>query len=184
MAFTFDATVGGASANSYVSVSEADDFFAAHLEGSLWPTALQQKQAALVMATNRIDRESFGGQRTFQNVQRLNWPRTWIVDRDVRHDPSLIDAYSGFYYRDPNTIPNELKQATFEMALYYIKQVAGENTVDDNDLETLSTYKIGPLSVGIQTGIKADRLPTKVKELLKSIGPNCWIGAPGITFTA
>ena len=167
MAFTFDSTPKSATANSYVSVTEADDYFAAHLDSNFWPTAAKDKQAALVMATNRIDAEPFQGHRT-DLTQALQWPRSWVVARD---------------FVDSDTIPRELKIATFEMALHYLKMKAGEFTVDENDLETLDKYKIGPLDIQIKSNVKADRLPSKVKRLLQSIGPAVWQGEGPLTFT-
>jgi hypothetical protein len=70
------------------------------------------------------------------------------------------------------------------MALYLLKRQSGEFSVDDNDLETLSNYKVGPLDLAIKDGVKADRLPTAVKQLLKAIGPNGWLGETGVKFTA
>ena len=162
MAFTFDSTPKSATANSYVSVTEADDYFAAHLDSNFWPTALKDKQAALVMATNRIDSETFQGRRTDLD-QALQWPRSCVVDSDI--------------------IPRELKIATFEMALHYLKMKAGEFTVDENDLETLDKYKIGPLDVQTKGNVKADRLPSKVKRLLQAIGPQAWSGEGPLRFT-
>lgn len=167
MAFTFDSTPKSATANSYVSVTEADDYFAAHLDSNFWPTSTKDKQAALVMATNRIDSETFQGRRTDLD-QSLQWPRSWVVAR------AFIDS---------NTIPRELKIATFEMALHYLKMKAGEFTVDENDLETLDKYKIGPLDVQIKGNVKADRLPSKVKRLLQAIGPQAWSGEGPLRFT-
>lgn len=167
MAFVFDSTPKSATANSYVSVSEADDYFAAHLDSEFWPTSLKDKQAALVMATNRIDAENFQGRRT-ELTQSLQWPRSLVVARA---------------FMDSNTIPRELKIATFEMALHYLKMKAGEFTVDENDLETLDKYKIGPLDVQIKGNVKADRLPSKVKRLLQAIGPQVWSEEGPLRFT-
>lgn len=176
MAFVFDSTAKSATANSYVSVSDADDYFAAHLDGSFWPSNLKDKQAALVMATNRLDSEVYGGRST-DLAQALQWPRSWIVARNFNPESQTVqNMVSGYAFRDDDTIPRELKIATFEMALHYLKMKAGEFTVDENDLETLSNYKIGPIDVAIKDHIKADRIPSKVKQLLKSIGPNAWSG--------
>lgn len=156
MAFTFDATPGGSAANSYVSISDANDYFAAHLETAFWEVPTGQKQSALVMATRRLNSEVYGGQQATK-TQSLAWPR------------SYISTY------DSTTIPAELTQATCEMALHYLKQVAGEFSVDDRDLETLTTYKVGPLDFGIRSGYKADALPQRVRNLLAAIGVNGWI---------
>lgn len=179
MAFTFDATVSGPASNSYVTVAEANDYFAAHLEASYWPTKDTDKQAALVMATNRIDMESFGGSVT-DGEQSLQWPRQFIMRRGTTDDTQY--TASGTYYRDSATIPQEVKKATFEQALHYLKMSAGEFTVDENDLETLTKYKIGPLDVSIAPNMKADRLPSKVKNLLQATGPNAWNGENPLTY--
>lgn len=182
MAFIFDATLSGTDSNSYVTITEAEDFFTAHLDNDFWPSRLAEKQAALVMATNRLDSEIYGGQRTVQE-QRLQWPRTYIIDRDKdKEQETVAEFIGGAYYRPSDEIPKELKEATLEMALHYLKQKAGEFTIDDNDLETLDKYKIGPIDTTIKPGLKADRLPSKVKRLLKSIGPNAWNGERPLTF--
>jgi len=178
----FDSTLSGSNANSYIPVATADDYFTFHLDGTSYWTSLStaQKQAALVQATNRIDMEMFGGRPTVDN-QRLQWPRTWIIDRNMNPQDQVQDA-GGRYYRPNNTIPKELADATCEMALNYLKIQNGDYTVDENDLETLSTYKIGPIDVSIKDNLKADRLPTKVKVLLQAIGPNAWSGNAPITY--
>lgn len=182
MAFTFDSTPKSATANSYVSVSEADDYFAAHLDSEFWPTASKDKQAALVMATNRIDSEVFQGRRTDLD-QALQWPRSWVVARDFNPESQAVLGLTyGSAFVDADTIPRELKIATFEMALHYLKMKAGEFTVDENDLETLDKYKIGPLDVQIKGNVKADRLPSKVKRLLQAIGPQAWSGEGPLRF--
>jgi hypothetical protein len=185
MAFVFDAAPGSSTANSYVSVAEADDYFAAHLESSFWAISAAKKQAALVQATNRIDREKFGGQLTARNTQKLQFPRSYVLSRDsMMVNPDFSDASNAYYYRNPNTIPHEVEQATCEMALYYLKQISGEYSVDDNDLETLTNYKVGPLDLAIKDGIKADRLPTRVAELLKALGSNGWLAGQSLRYTA
>lgn len=181
MAFVFDSTVSGTASNSYISVAEADDYFTGHLEGNLWLTlSTQKKQAALVQATYRLDAETYGGRRTIEN-QALQWPRTYIIDRDKeKNQHDVVEFIGGAYYRPSNVIPKEIKQATCEQALFYIKLVNDEFTVSEFDLETLSNFQIGPINASIQEGYKADRLPTKVKRLLKSIGPNAWEGERAI----
>jgi hypothetical protein len=180
MAFVFDATPSGPNANSYVTVSEADDYFTVHLDNSFWPTTTPLKQSALVMATNRLEAEQYGGDITVSG-QALQWPRRYIERRNMTVDGEI--SSSGEYYRDSTVTPKEVKQATFELALHYLKSQAGEYTVDENDLETLTKYKVGPLDVSIAGNVKADRLPTKVKRLLNSAGPNAWNGEGPLTYT-
>lgn len=167
----FDSTISGTDSNSYISVGVADAFFAFHLDGvQFWnslPTVT--KQAALVQATNRLDAENYSGRITV-NAQRLQWPRSFVADRNA---DSFIDN---------DRIPRELADATCEMALHYLKVQAGEFTVDENDLETLKTMKIGPIDVTIKDNVRADRLPSRVKTLLQSIGNKAWLGEQPLTF--
>lgn len=176
MAFTFTSTPSGTSSNSYLSVSQADDYFAGHLEGETWwgIQTTPQKQQALVMATVRLEAEMWGGSKTLA-TQRLQWPREWISTRDG--DP----APDGSYYRDANTIPDELMYATCELALHYLKKVAGEFLLSDDELQTASSYSVGPLTVDIK-GNKGDWLPDKVKQLLQAIGPNAWVPSKKMGF--
>lgn len=188
MAFVFDSTVGDTAANSYISVSNANDYFAGRLGTDLWDALTPaKKEKVLVMATKRIDRERFGGQLTYYGIQALQWPRNGVVSRNYTADPTFAPTFepTGFYYIDSNTIPLELEQATCEMALFYLKELNDDTTVvGDYDLETLTSYQIGPINVGIKANVKADRLPTVVKELIQAIGRNAWLGDPGIRFFA
>jgi len=185
MAFTFNATAGSDSANSYATVQEADDYFAGTLGLSDWSAlSLAKKQAVLVQATNRLDCERYGGQLTDRYVQALQWPRAYVLSRDATVNTDNSFDVNSFYYRSPDVIPREVKQAMFEQAYHYILKDAGEYTVDDNDLETLTNYKVGPLDLAIKDGLRADRLPTKVQNLLKAIGPNGWFAGQPLRFTA
>ena len=183
MAFTFDSTISGTTANSYISVTQADDFFTAHLDQEYWTNlSTSKKQAALVQATNRIDQEQFGGRRTI-DAQRLQWPRTFIISRDkTPKSEEVAEFIGGAYYRPSNEIYKELIEATCEMALYLIKMNQGEFTVDEFDLQTLSKYKVGPLDVSIKDGYRVDVLPFKVANLLHSIGPNAWNGGSPLRY--
>lgn len=180
----FDSTISGISSNSYIPITAADEYFALHLDGATyWDSLpLATKQAALVQATNRIDMEQFSGKQTKSN-QRLQWPRSFVVNRNQYPDENRVMELGGMYYIANTIIPKELADATCEMALHYLKMQAGDFTVDENDLETLSNYKIGPIDVAIKPNIKADRLPSKVKALLSAIGVDAWVGVRALKYT-
>ena len=67
MAITIDATVGGASANSYLTLSDANDIIDGLVQDddvTAWASATDdQKNRALYTAAQRIDRERFLGAR-------------------------------------------------------------------------------------------------------------------------
>ena len=165
MAFVFDSTPKSTTANSFVSVSDADDYFAAHLEQSTWTDLdTPTKQSALVQATSRLNMEWFMGLKTTLD-QRLVWPRKVVVGRELGVHGFILDA---------DTIPVYLQQATCEQALVYIKINAGTFMLEDEDVETMKSYKIGPLDIGVRPGLEGDRIRGKVANLLKAIGPNVW----------
>ena len=67
MAISIDATVGGASANSYLTLSDANAIIDGLVQDddiAAWASATDdQKNRALYTATQRIDRERFLGAR-------------------------------------------------------------------------------------------------------------------------
>jgi hypothetical protein len=70
-----EATPGGATANSYVTLAEAEAYFAGRLHTGPWMSASQtDRERALLMAARALERLSWHGQRA-SSVQTLSWPR-------------------------------------------------------------------------------------------------------------
>ena len=175
MAITIDATVGGASANSYLTLAAAQDLIDGMVENddvTAWASATtDQKNRALYSATQRLDRERFLGARA-TDTQALQWPRT-----GVRKPDTYINTYAtGFpfritadYYTDTE-IPDQVKQAQVVLAVYL------NNNKDGLGLSGLEDYKsvtIGSLSVtsagasSMATG--ADRVPPIFERYLTGL---------------
>ena len=75
MAAVIDATLGGASANSYVTLADADAYFETVPDSTDWASkSTDQKNRALISATRWIDVLSFYGKRCSE-TQALKWPR-------------------------------------------------------------------------------------------------------------
>ena len=75
MAAVIDATLGGASANSYVTLADADAYFDTTPDSTNWDNkTTDQKNRALISATRWIDALSFYGDRCSE-TQALKWPR-------------------------------------------------------------------------------------------------------------
>lgn len=75
MAAVIDATLGGASANSYVTLVDADAYFETVPDSATWTDKTDdQKNRALISATRWIDALSFYGDRCSE-TQALKWPR-------------------------------------------------------------------------------------------------------------
>ena len=161
MAFTFDSTVSGTTANSYISVSDADDYFSSRFGASTWEDLdTADKQKLLVQSTYRINRERFYGLPTVQS-QNLTWPRQLLVNVDGLPLPS-------------NTIPKEVKWATCELALYTLTEE--DRMMNDNELENFDSYEIGLIKLQTRL-IERDRLPSNVEGLLKRIGIGAYMPA-------
>ena len=175
MAATIDATVGGANANSYLTLAAAQtivDGFVEDADVTAWATATtDQKNRALVTATQRLDRERFLGARS-TDTQALQWPRT-----GVRKPDTYINTYAvGFpfrittdYYTDTE-IPTQIQYAQVVLAVYL------NNNKDGMALSGLEDYKsvsIGSLSVttagASSTATGVDRVPPIFERYLTGL---------------
>ncbi len=102
MPAVIDATLSGASANSYVTLAAANTYFETVPDSSPWTSKTDdQKNRALISATRWIDGLSFYGDRC-TTTQALKWPREdYTVDG--------IDLAC-------TLIPEPIKTATYELA--------------------------------------------------------------------
>ena len=86
MAISIVATVGSASANSYVTLTQAQAFIDGLTESEdvvAWGNSTDdQKNRALFSSTQRIDREKFLGARV-ADTQALEWPRSGVRKPDT-----------------------------------------------------------------------------------------------------
>lgn len=160
MAFTFDSTPSSSVSNSYLSVTEADDYFAGRFGADKWATFTNtQKQQLLVTSTKQLDTAVYGGRRAKQ-IQSLQWPRFGLADAD------------GYAISDL-TIPTKLKEAACEMA-YWI-WTEEDRLLSDTEILQVDTYKVGPIDV--QVNKERIVFPPKVEEMIKSIGPGVLVDA-------
>ena len=173
MAVTIDATAGDASANSYITLSDAQDIVDGMVEDAdvtAWASATDdQKNRALYTATQRLDRERFIGARA-TDTQALQWPRT-----GVRKPDTYVNTYAtGFPFRisedyfTDTEIPDQVKRAQVVLAVYL------NNNKDGIGLSGLEDYKnvqIGSLNVTPdKTGaVGADRVPPLLERYLTGL---------------
>lgn len=112
MAVTVDATVGGASANSYVTVNEVSTYWANKLGGDSWTdeTDADTKAKAVITATRNLDSDySFEGYRV-DTTQALKWPRGMVE----KVDPGYVGGAALYY--SLTEIPQPIKDAIAELA--------------------------------------------------------------------
>lgn len=152
MTITINATPADSTANSYVTLAEANTYMEAHLQASVW-SALddEKKKAALVAATRLIDNEQFAGRRAHQQ-QSLSWPRTYVYD---------YDAYP------VEGVPQKLKSAQIEYAIWNLTEE--DRLAGSFEVETMESVEIGPIKYKIRSGVSSS--PSTVQDMLNAIGP-------------
>lgn len=102
MAASITSTIGGASSNSYLTVSEGTTLSEALLGTLVWTTATtDQRTRALIMAARYLDELDWVGERA-TITQSLAWPRK--------------DAECGEKSYTASEIPGEITQAQFDIA--------------------------------------------------------------------
>jgi hypothetical protein len=111
MAVAITATAGSASANSYVTLAEADTYMESRLNSSTWDDATTDNQnRALVEATRELDVLLFTGRKA-EDAQALQWPRDNAIDPD---------SPNAFFFATTE-IPQRVKDAQMELAFQFIK---------------------------------------------------------------
>jgi hypothetical protein len=102
VAAVIDATLAGASSNSYVTLAEANTYFETAPESGTWTNKTDdQKNRALISATRWLDGLSYYGDRC-GTTQALRWPRDNYTVDGIELACTLI--------------PSAIKAATFELA--------------------------------------------------------------------
>ena len=117
MSITIVATVGSATANSFVTEAEAIAYVATRLNASSWTTVTgatctETEKAALIESTRELSALAWKGQRV-DSTQVLSWPRQWVENPD-----SPVGAWD-FYAT--TVIPQRVKDAQCELALEFLK---------------------------------------------------------------
>lgn len=111
MAVSIDATVGGASANSFATLAEFTTYMEGRLNSSKFDDASpDDKNRALVEATRDVDVQDYLGHRV-TDTQALDWPRQWARDPDS----PIQDYYT------TTVVPQRVKDAVMELAFQFLK---------------------------------------------------------------
>lgn len=140
-----DATVGGANANSYVTLAYANSFFENVLLPNAWDSAVPDDQErALMTMTQWLEEYDYASTPT-TTTQALKFPAVSILDvdgnlvADSDGTPALI---LGIY--DDATIPEPLLRATCLGAFYLLSLgAAGSAAVLGTGVGPVSSLKIG-----------------------------------------
>jgi len=166
VAAVIDATLGGASANSYVTLADADAYFETTPDSGTWTDKTNdQKNRALISATRWIDALSFYGARC-GTTQALKWPREdYTVDG--------IDLAC-------TLIPVGIKVATYELA----RALANDTDAITGSTGTTGIYdqvELGELKVKYNKTSQTSGVINNVFDvypwLQTYLGPYCMGGA-------
>lgn len=152
-----DATEGGVSANSYGTEAEADSYFQGRLNATNYVNAdskIQEK--ALRTATTFLDSrvDWIGDIKDQVTPQALAWPRVYDSTLDTPEDILVLGA----------VIPQDLKNAQFEMALYLI------GTGEPEETNSLDAIKVGSLSIDFNEFKKNELIPDVVWSMISYLG--------------
>jgi len=157
----------GASADSFVSIATADDYFLGRMYSSLWEDAdIYTRERALKTATRMLDAMDWVGFKV-DNDNSLRWPRSDVTDKEG-------------YALDFSTIPLFLEQATAELALDLLE--ADASKTDSQSMALLKKAKLGALEAEWAVPDVADKatiqsdvrtiisfyLDTKANQLLRA----------------
>ena len=136
MAATIDATIKGANANSYVTLSESNDYFDTSPDSSTWTNKTDdQKKRSLISAARWIDTLVFYGDRC-DDGQALKFPRNNYQVDGVELACSKI--------------PQNIKYAQFELA----RALANDPDAMTGNIGTsgnIAEAKLGDLQVKYNT---------------------------------
>ena len=173
MAITIVATVGSATANSYVTLTEANSFVEGLTQSDdvvAWGNSTDdEKNRALFSATRRIDREKFLGAKA-SDTQARQWPRSGVRVPDQYtnlYGLSFPNRILADYYTDTE-IPPEVQDAQIELAVYLNnnKDGIGLSGLEDFNAVSIGNINVTPNFYG-RTGV--DRIPPIVDQYLKGL---------------
>ena len=148
--------------NSYVTLNEANAYFANRIDAASWEEASADKQEkALITATMTLDTIEWAGS-AISDTQSLAFPRNGIYfDPRLGYNVSLDSAVA----------TARIENATFELALHLLNN---EGVLDD----TGSIRSLGVSSINLGTIIPAGLTPQTARRLYKPLqvhgGSRAW----------
>lgn len=151
-----DATVGGATSNSFLTREEAIELANDHPFATAWLALTDaEKDKTLILASRLIDRLCWLGS-PLSTTQALAFPRSGLK-ASGRYIPS-------------DTIPQQIKNAVFEYALL-IGGGTNPGTPSDAAEQGLKRVKAGPVEVEFQKLVELKILPEPIMHWI----PERWL---------
>ena len=168
MPLTLISTAGSTTANSYVSLLEANTYVETYVLASnrreLWDTTdWEDLERSLIIATRNLDDMfCWGGRKTYSSGA-LDWPRQFIYDE-------LGNQYA------QDEIPRAIKDATIEYALWLL-----DNSDDFPKTESFQydSITVGPIKIDYNEkagGLRERYIPDIITSLLNNFGEYIPVG--------
>jgi len=153
---TIIATVGSATANSYVTLAEAQAILASRTDAvDFLAEPADTQRAHLIQATDWLQRRNWKGVRV-TDTQRLALPRRYLRKPD---DPL------GTYFAI-DAIPEPAKWAEVELALGFYEQ----DELDVSEGDGITAFSAGRISVTYAPGATVkSRFLTRAMQLLRGL---------------
>lgn len=152
-----DSTVGGNSANSYISEAEAVAYFSGRLNADSYTGATAEVQErALRTATVFLDSRIrwIGDIKDQTTPQSLAWPRVYDINADTPEDILVLGQ----------AIPQDLKNAQAELALYLL------NEDEPSESNSLDAIKVGNLSIDFNEFKTEQLIPDTIWSMVSYLG--------------
>ena len=150
---SIDATPNGANSDSFMTVAEADSYWATNLYATTWDTGTTaNKEKALKMATRILDEKvAWSGTRA-TSAQALGWGRT-----DVYWDGITVES---------TTVPIQIKNATAQFA----GDLLVSNLTANSEGKGLNSLRVGEITLDFDKTDTAGVMPEIVQEMLRGWG--------------
>lgn len=154
------------STQSYVTLSEADKYFATILKSKPWDIAcVSDKLKTLIMATRDIDRLKFNGIKTSQYVS--------TYQEFITNQNSFIETQFLEFPRNGSTeIPTDIKIACCEIAITYLNgtdmelEYASFNVINQAFSSVRDSFDRRFISENLRAGINSTKAWTYLKPFL------------------
>ena len=174
MTLTIEDGSGVESADSYVTISEADEYIADWHDSPDWASMdSAAKERSLRRGARYIDSHRFAGWPTWLD-QRRAFPRTGIPREGgyVGHmdggSPGLTgQAEAGFHHCWPgDEVPQRVKEAQIEVAL---RDAQGEDLLPDHDGATVERESKGVGSLKTDVAYRTPKSGRKTYEAIRAL---------------
>jgi len=148
-----DATVNGASSDSFCTLAEANTYFTNKLYSTTWDaSSTADREKALKQATRILDEKiAWTGTRA-TSTQALGWGRT-----DVYYDGITVSS---------TAIPKQIINATSEFAGHLLEK----DTTINAEGKGLNSLSVGDITLDFDKQDTAGVMPDIVQEMLRGWG--------------